>query len=134
MPPNPWGKKPQIVTSSSGFPGLKPSNLSAAPSPSPSPVPKSQYAEIQEDELIALSSIYGEDFRQIQTNNVAWKVSVEENNYQRLAWFFCLGRGYLLIEMICPVQGQCLHSMALLSSEDELTPPIRNQSPHLRYA
>jgi len=71
MPPtNPWGKKTQLNTSPSGFPGLTPTKGNAAPSPSP----KSQYEEIQEDELIALSSIYGEDFTQIETNHVAWKV------------------------------------------------------------
>lgn len=35
---------------------------------------KTQYEEIQEDELIALASIYGEDFQNIQTKSGAWKV------------------------------------------------------------
>jgi translation initiation factor 2-alpha kinase 4 len=68
MPPtNPWGKKkPQEPNASSpGLPGVK-SNSPAAQ--------KSQYEEIQEDELIALSSIYGEDFHQIEKNQAAWKV------------------------------------------------------------
>ncbi|KAM3081496.1 eukaryotic translation initiation factor 2-alpha kinase [Clarireedia jacksonii] len=36
---------------------------------------KSPYEEIQEDELIALASIYGEDFRRIATHHSAWKKS-----------------------------------------------------------
>jgi hypothetical protein len=74
MPPNsPWGKKPQPRhVASSGFPGLKTSKSNDAVPISPGP--KSQYEEIQEDELIALASIYGEDFRKIETNLGAWKV------------------------------------------------------------
>jgi eukaryotic translation initiation factor 2-alpha kinase 4 len=74
MPPtNPWGKKPpQRNTASSEFPDLKPSKSNdAVPK---SPAPKSQYEEIQEDELIALASIYGEDFQKIDSNLGAWKV------------------------------------------------------------
>lgn len=74
MPPtNPWGKKPpQRNTPSSGFPELKPSQLNdVAPKV---PLPKSQYEEIQQDELIALEAIYGEDFRRIESNHGAWKV------------------------------------------------------------
>lgn len=69
MPPtNPWGKKPiQDNTSQSGFPELNPKTPTDA-------APKSKYEEIQEDELIALAAIYGEDFKQIQTNQGAWKV------------------------------------------------------------
>ena len=64
-PTNPWGKKK--------------AHDHNAPSPGPSGpqspiVAKSQYEEIQEDELIALSSIYGEDFRRVEKNHVAWKV------------------------------------------------------------
>jgi hypothetical protein len=75
MPPtSPWGKKPdQTNTSSSGFPGLKPSK-------SNDPVAKSQYGEIQEDELIALASIYGDDFHRIETKTGAWKVMVAPVN------------------------------------------------------
>jgi translation initiation factor 2-alpha kinase 4 len=62
-PTNPWGKKKQQPnTPSPGLSGSKPDKQ------------KSQYEEIQEDELIALASIYGEDFRQIEKNQVAWKV------------------------------------------------------------
>ncbi|PVH78652.1 Serine/threonine-protein kinase [Cadophora sp. DSE1049] len=73
MPPtNPWGKKPQqSITPSSGFPDLKPSKSNdVAPKIQ---LPKSQYEEIQEDELIALEAIYGEDFRKIESNHGAWK-------------------------------------------------------------
>jgi translation initiation factor 2-alpha kinase 4 len=64
-PTNPRGKK---NTTASGFPGLKPSQSN---NPPPS---KSQYEEIQENELIALSSIYGDDFQKIETKQGAWKV------------------------------------------------------------
>ena len=76
MPPNtPWGKKPpQHNTSSSGFPGLKPTKSNDAVPKSPGP--KSQYDEIQEDELLALAAIYGEDFHKIESNLGAWKVCI----------------------------------------------------------
>lgn len=71
MPPStPRGKKPQLDTSASGFPGLTPTT----PSTAPATTPGSQYDEIQKDELYALSSIYGEDFRKVETTGVAWKV------------------------------------------------------------
>ena len=74
MPPtNPWGKKPpQRITPSSGIPEFK-SNKSSDVTPQIQ-LPKSQYEEIQEDELIALAAIYGEDFRKIDSNHGAWKV------------------------------------------------------------
>ncbi|KAH8821648.1 anticodon binding domain of tRNAs-domain-containing protein [Xylogone sp. PMI_703] len=70
MPPaNPWGKNQhQNNNSASGFPSLKPKNSSDTQQ-------KSQYEEIQEDELFALASIYGEDFTRIETNQGAWKKS-----------------------------------------------------------
>jgi len=69
MPPtSPWGKKPQPNTSSTGFPGIKAAK-------SKKDIPKSQYEEIQEEELIALASIYGEDFQRVEKNQAAWKVS-----------------------------------------------------------
>ncbi|KAL2068186.1 hypothetical protein VTL71DRAFT_16284 [Oculimacula yallundae] len=73
MPPkSPWGKKPpQRITPSNGLPDLKPS-ISNEVSPI-SQLHKSQYKEIQEDELIALEAIYGEDFRKIESNPGAWK-------------------------------------------------------------
>jgi translation initiation factor 2-alpha kinase 4 len=71
MPPaTPWGKKPQLDTSASGFPGLTPTTASPGTFASPG----SQYEEIQKDEVFALASIYGEDFHQIETTGVAWKV------------------------------------------------------------
>jgi translation initiation factor 2-alpha kinase 4 len=74
MPPtNPWGKKPQQRNAtSSEFPNLTLSKSNDAMPKSPGR--KSQYEEIQEDELIALASIYGEDFRKIESNLGAWKV------------------------------------------------------------
>ena len=77
MPPtSPWGKKPQQVnTSSSGFPGLKPNKPD-------DPVTRSQYEEIQEDELIALASIYGDDFHRIETKTGAWKVKIAPEIYE----------------------------------------------------
>ena len=68
MPPaSPWGKKSQQNNSSTGYPGIK--NHIAKNEP-----PQSQYQEIQEDELIALASIYGEDFRSIEKKQTAWQV------------------------------------------------------------
>ena len=73
MPPtNPWGKKPQPQTQqrntpSSGYPELNVTKLKEN-------APQSQYEEVQEDELIVLASVYGDDFRRIETNNSAWKV------------------------------------------------------------
>lgn len=67
MPPT-WGKKPQSNNSSTGFPGIKHAKSKDEPAQ------KTQYEEIQEDELIALASIYGEDFRNIEKNQTAWKV------------------------------------------------------------
>jgi translation initiation factor 2-alpha kinase 4 len=69
-PSSPWGKKPQLNTSASGFPGLTPTTATATVFASPG----SQYDEIQKDEVFALSSIYGEDFQQIETTGAAWKV------------------------------------------------------------
>lgn len=36
--------------------------------------PKSLYEEIQEDELIALAAIYGDDFKRIASSHGAWNV------------------------------------------------------------
>jgi translation initiation factor 2-alpha kinase 4 len=73
-PTNPWGKKPvqQSNASIPAFPGLQsPKKNDTLPI---SPGQKSQYEEIQEDELIALAAIYGPDFHQIETKQGAWKV------------------------------------------------------------
>ncbi|EDN91219.1 hypothetical protein SS1G_00622 [Sclerotinia sclerotiorum 1980 UF-70] len=68
MPPasSPWGKKAQQKKSLSTFPALKHNDVG-----NDSPI--SPYQEIQDDELIALASIYGEDFRRIETHQSAWK-------------------------------------------------------------
>lgn len=58
-------KKKPTVSSESSFPGLAPAASAAL---------RSQYDEIQDDELIALSSIYGEDFQRLETKSGAWKV------------------------------------------------------------
>jgi len=72
-PSSPWGKKkPQEPhKATSGFPGLKPSTPI-------SPAPNLKYEEIQDDELVALAAIYGEDFHQVEKNQVAWKVLRKE--------------------------------------------------------
>lgn len=74
-PPNsPWGQKKQQVhnNSASGFPGLAPSKSTEKVA---KVAPKSQYEEIQEEELFALAAIYAEDFRRVEKNQGAWKVS-----------------------------------------------------------
>ncbi|KAJ8068821.1 hypothetical protein OCU04_002513 [Sclerotinia nivalis] len=70
MPPasSPWGKKAQQKKSLNTFPALKHNDVGNGS-------PKSPYQEIQDDELIALASIYGEDFRRIETHQSAWKKS-----------------------------------------------------------
>lgn len=74
MPPiNQWGKKQQERNPLPlGSTGPK-ENLAKNVQPK-SPGLKSQYEEIQEDELIALASIYGEDFKKIDLGQGAWKV------------------------------------------------------------
>ena len=68
MPPasSPWGKKAKQQKPPNTFPALK---IGEAANDSP----KSPYQETQEDELIALASIYGEDFRRIESHQSAWK-------------------------------------------------------------
>jgi len=70
-PANPWNtaKKKPTASSESSFPGLKPAVSAES---------KSLYEEIQDDELIALASIYGEDFRRLETKSGAWKVRLSE--------------------------------------------------------
>lgn len=57
-------KKEPISPSESSFPGLIPAASTGV---------KSQYEEIQDDELIALESIYGEDFGRLEMKGGAWK-------------------------------------------------------------
>ncbi|KAG9248230.1 anticodon binding domain of tRNAs-domain-containing protein [Calycina marina] len=66
-PASPWRKKTQPETSSTRYPGLKTGQ------PKKEAAPKSRYEEIQEDELIALSSIYGDDFRHVEKKQTAWQ-------------------------------------------------------------
>jgi eukaryotic translation initiation factor 2-alpha kinase 4 len=70
-PKNVWdnGQKKPIASSESSFPGLKPAASTEV---------KSQYEDIQDDELIALESIYGEDFRRLETKGGAWKVRLSD--------------------------------------------------------
>ncbi len=71
MPPtNPRGKKQQNPAPSPSFPELKAIKTADVVPQSPG---AAQYEEIQADELIALESIYGEDFRRIIKNQGAWK-------------------------------------------------------------
>jgi translation initiation factor 2-alpha kinase 4 len=66
MAPTHPGTKPKGKTSAeNGYPGLSPQKAGEA---------KSKYEEIQEDELLALESIYGDDFHKIETKSTAWKV------------------------------------------------------------
>ncbi|KAM0315688.1 hypothetical protein ACHAO8_003740 [Botrytis cinerea] len=70
MPPanSPWGKKAQQKKPLNTFPSLKNNDIA-------NDSPKSPYQETQDDELIALASIYGDDFRRIETHQSAWKKS-----------------------------------------------------------
>lgn len=52
----------------SSFPGLK-------PLASPEATTKVEHAELQENELLALEAIYGEDFANLTAEQGAWKVS-----------------------------------------------------------
>lgn len=64
-----WNKpidKPQKNEDDSSFPGLKPKGPEAAP--------KLEYEELQQNELIALEAIYGEDFMRHAETPGAWKV------------------------------------------------------------
>lgn len=67
MPPkSPWRKKAQQKKTVNTFPALETKDAR-------NDSPKSPYQETQDDELIALASIYGEDFRHIETHQSAWK-------------------------------------------------------------
>ena len=64
-PINPWTNTKSKPSSETSFPGLTPGASNEA---------KTLYEEIQDDELLALASIYGEDFRRIEAKSGAWKV------------------------------------------------------------
>lgn len=64
-----WKKPLNVIKKKddSSFPGLKPTK--------PEAVPKVQYEELQQDEVLALEAIYGEDFiRHKETQT--WKVGL----------------------------------------------------------
>jgi hypothetical protein len=72
----PKKKKAQQTSKQNGtdsFPGLK--------SPG-SPAAKTHYQELQENELIALEAIYGDDFTQHRAAHSAWQVSVRQPTKQ----------------------------------------------------
>lgn len=52
---------------------MPPTNKHGNVAPKIQPV-KSQYEEMQEDELLALEAIYAEDFRRLESHHGAWKV------------------------------------------------------------
>lgn len=77
MPPNsPWGKKQkqEVNNPLSAFPELKPTKSPETPA---KVAAKSQYEEIQEEELYALSAIYDGDFTRVEKNQGAWKVKLQ---------------------------------------------------------
>ncbi|KAI1002532.1 eIF-2-alpha kinase [Podosphaera aphanis] len=71
-PHNPRGKKKLQTNTLSDFPSLIPKSSSAAPGYLS---PRSQYEEIQKDELTALAAIYGDDFRHLPSTHGAWNKS-----------------------------------------------------------
>ena len=60
---SPLAKQPE---DDSSFPGLKPT--------SPEATNKIEYEELQQNELLALEAIYGEDFVQHSGTHSAWQV------------------------------------------------------------
>lgn len=70
---NQRGKKQlqQKNDSASGFPGLKATKSNDTV---PAAIPKTQYEQLQEEELLVLGSMYPEEFRLIEKNQGAWKV------------------------------------------------------------
>jgi translation initiation factor 2-alpha kinase 4 len=76
--PNPWGKQPSKNNCiSSELPRVQPPKSSIA-------TLVTQYKEIQEDELIALASIYGDDFVKIETKQGAWMVRRYTLDYEAI--------------------------------------------------
>jgi translation initiation factor 2-alpha kinase 4 len=100
-PTNPWNntKKKPITSSESSFPGLKPVASTET---------KSQYEEIQDNELIALESIYDEDFRRLETKGGAWKVSLSKLPYYHR-------------ELIVSQKAEPSFSIRIKSSDEELS-------------
>lgn len=75
MPTGPWSPKQTKPDENShgGFPGLRDHENVAVTA-------KSQYEETQENELVALEAIYGDDFQTIETQSGAWKVCFESQS------------------------------------------------------
>jgi translation initiation factor 2-alpha kinase 4 len=65
--PGVWNKPLNITKKNddSSFPGLKTTGPDVA---------KTQYEEVQSDELTALEAIYGDDFERLDAGQTAWKV------------------------------------------------------------
>jgi translation initiation factor 2-alpha kinase 4 len=66
----PWGRsKPKQTTqlTNTSFPSLKTSETDK-------PAPESEYKQVQEDELLVIGAIYGDDFEREDTKPGAWKV------------------------------------------------------------
>jgi translation initiation factor 2-alpha kinase 4 len=70
MAPKKKQAQPSKQNATDSFPGLKSPGTPAA---------KTQYQELQENELIALEAIYGDDFTQHSATHGAWKVSVNNS-------------------------------------------------------
>lgn len=69
-PTYPWGgSKPKQTTklNNTSFPSLKDTEANK-------PAPESEYNQVQEDELLVLGAIYGDDFEREDTKPGAWKV------------------------------------------------------------
>ena len=61
----------QTKKNESSFPGLK----------GPETNDKIEYEELQQNEVLALEAIYGEDFVMHNTNSSAWKVSCQSSSF-----------------------------------------------------
>ncbi|KAI0840142.1 serine/threonine-protein kinase gcn2 [Hypoxylon sp. FL0890] len=68
-PAGPWKGPRQLNTKThdSSYPGLTPS--------SPDAGPKTQYTEVQNEEIMVLQAIYGDDYTEHKAANTAWKKS-----------------------------------------------------------
>ena len=75
-PASPWGNANKTTESTGpSFPGLQTGAGGGK-------AHKSQYEEIQQDELIALASIYGDDFKIVEAKGGAWKVNLNVEHYK----------------------------------------------------
>lgn len=71
MAPKKKQAQPSKQNATDSFPGLKSPGTPAA---------KTQYQELQENELIALEAIYGDDFTQHSATHSAWQVSEHQQH------------------------------------------------------